>query len=59
MDNVLELAIKVFGSEDKGSFWYYNKLTAGFNGLSPHQVCVQGGEQEVLDVLNKIDEGVY
>ena len=59
MNKVLNKAVEVFGDIDKAYYWYYNHTCKGFGGLSPWEVHIQGGEQEVLEILEQIDSGYY
>lgn len=59
MVDVWDEVLKVFGSEDKAEYWYYNKTLKEFGGLSPHEVVTQGGSQEVLEILSRLDHGYW
>lgn len=56
---VYELANKVFNCHLKAYDWYFNKKLKSLGNITPSKAVSQGKGDEVLDILYKIDEGVF
>ena len=51
-------ALEVFGLEDSVKHWFSTPLIA-LGGKSPNEFVDQGKEQEVENLLNRIEYGIF
>lgn len=52
--NTLEKAIQLFGDKQHAEDWFYNKTLKQFGGMSPYEMVIQGGEEEVICLMERI-----
>lgn len=56
---LLELAIKVFGSREMAEEWF-SKPAYGLGGAIPEQYAqAENGEEEVKKLLGRIEHGIF
>lgn len=55
---VAERAIEVFDDRSKAAIWLAARHLC-FHDLSPYQVIAKGQRQDVLDVLGRIEHGIF
>lgn len=58
-ERVYTLTNKVFKCHLKAYDWYFNKKLKSLGNITPSKAVNQGRGSEVLDILYKIDEGVF
>lgn len=51
-------AIEVFGDRCRAAIWLAARRPC-FHGLNPYQLIADGKRQEVLDVLGRIEHGIF
>lgn len=55
---VAKRTIEVFNSRSDAAIWLASRHPC-FHGLNPYQVVASGKRQDVLDVLGRIEHGIF
>jgi uncharacterized protein (DUF2384 family) len=51
-------AIEVFGNRCRAAIWLAARRPC-FHGLNPYQLIAKGKRQDVLDILGRIEHGIF
>jgi hypothetical protein len=59
MDELWEELLSVFKTKEDAEWWLHNNRLSQFGGVTPWEMCLQGGTEEVILILRKFRHGVW